>query len=102
MQIEEDRSKDGYIIMSLYLNHQQGEKSLRVLEALTGNAYIGQVDRSVQPVCWITNREAFFHYHTSLANNGVETSDIGGFLTKGLVSFHAYDLDGNRLNFSSM
>ncbi|MEK8130705.1 VOC family protein [Paenibacillus filicis] len=102
MQVENEWSKDGYAVMSLYLNHQPDHKSLWVLEPLTEGAYIGKVDGAVQPVCWVAGREDFFNYQTFLSGSGIETSEIGGFLTKGLVSFHIYDPDGNRLNFSSM
>ncbi|MFF2015744.1 VOC family protein [Paenibacillus sp. NPDC058177] len=102
MEMENDLSKDGYVIMSLQLNHQRDQKSLWVLEQLTEDAYIGKVDGPVRPICWVTDREDFFNYHTFLSDSGIETSDIGGFITRGMVSFHAYDPDGNRLNFSSM
>ncbi|REK75101.1 VOC family protein [Paenibacillus paeoniae] len=102
MEVENDSSQDGYAIMSLRLNHQPNHKSLWVLEQVTDDAYIGKVDGPVRPVCWVGDREAFFHYRTFLSESGIETSDVGGFLTRGLVSFHAYDPDGNRLNFSSM
>ncbi|NUU64451.1 VOC family protein [Paenibacillus agri] len=102
MEMESDFSKDGYVIMSLQLNHQRDQKSLWVLEQLTEDAYIGKIDGPVRPICWVTDREDFFNYHTFLSESGIETSDIGGFTTRGMVSFHAYDPDGNRLNFSSM
>lgn len=102
MQLEQDYSSEGYVIMSLKLNHHPNEKSLWVLEKAPEGAYIGKVDGLVQPVCWIHARDDFFGYHSYLSQNAIEVSEIGGFLTRGVVSFHFYDPDGNRLNISSM
>ncbi|MNG23030.1 hypothetical protein D3C84_1075860 [compost metagenome] len=102
MGIENDYSEYGFVIMSLGLNHQRDQKSLWVLEQLPEGTYTGKVDGQVWPVCWIAGREAFFQYRTHLIDSGIEASEVGGFLTRGLVSFHFYDPDGNRLNVSSM
>jgi len=102
MEIENGLGQDDYVIMSLPLNHQPASKSLWVLEKLKEDAYIGKVDGPVRPICWVADREDFFNYHAFLSGSGIETSDIGGFVTRGLVSFHFYDPDGNRLNISSM
>ncbi|WP_165279909.1 VOC family protein [Paenibacillus protaetiae] len=102
MDLENDWSKDGYALMSLGLNRRPGDKSLWVLEQLPENAYTGKADGQVQPVCWVAERSDFFNYQTFLLDSGVETSDIGGYVTRGMVSFHLYDPDGNRLNISSM
>lgn len=59
-------------------------------------------DGQVQPVCWIKSRDDFFRYHEQLKALGVDTSEVGGFLNRGMVSFHFYDPDGNRFNVSSM
>ena len=56
----------------------------------------------VQPVCWIKSREEFFQYNERLRSTGVETSEVGGFVERGMVGFHFYDPDGNRFNVSSM
>ena len=37
---------------------------------------------------WIKKREDFFKYHEYLQANGIETSEIGGFMDRGMVSFH--------------
>lgn len=102
MELENDAGSDGCAIMSLSLNHQPEHKSLWVLEQLPEDAYVGKVDGPVRPICWIGNRDDFFRYHSLLKETGIETSEVGGFLTRGLVSFHFYDPDGNRLNISSM
>lgn len=97
-----ERDKNGkYVMMRLKLNHSE-EHSLWIIEQIPENTAIGKVDGQAQPYCWIKDREAFFGYHQYLINNGIETSEIGGFLTKGMVSFHFYDPDGNRFNVSSM
>lgn len=101
MELVADESKQGYILMKLKLNHQ-AEDSLWIIEQLPDDTYIGKVDGQVQPICWIKDREAFFQYHQYLIERGIETSEVGGFITRGMVSFHFYDLDGNRFNISSM
>lgn len=101
MKLLERDKKGDFVIMALKLN-QNDEDSLWVIEHKQDDSYTGRVDGQVQPVCWIRNREDFFIYHQYLKDNGVEASDIGGFLTRGMVSFHFYDIDGNRLNVSSM
>ncbi|PZT53278.1 VOC family protein [Paenibacillus silvae] len=102
MEIVQDESSTfGYALMKLKLNHIE-EESFWIIEQLSEEAYKGKVDGQVQPVCWIKHREAFFRYHQFLLDCGIETSEVGGFLTKGMVSFHFYDLDGNRFNISSM
>lgn len=100
MKLLEHDSERKYAIMSLKLNHSDLD-SLWVLEQ-SSLENKGKVDGQVQPICWIQDREELFKYHQYLNDNGIETSKIGGFLTKGLVSFHFYDQDGNRLNISSM
>lgn len=101
MKVVEYDNKNQFVIMSLKLNHSE-EDSLWVIEQKPEGTYTGKVDGQVQPSCWIKDREDFFKYHQYLIDRGVETSEIGGFLTKGMVSFHFYDIDGNRLNVSSM
>lgn len=97
-----DRDQSGkFAIMALKLNHHE-EDSLWVIERKPEESYTGRVDGQVQPVCWIQSRDDFFRYHRYLRDDGIETSEIGGFITKGMVSFHFYDPDGNRLNISSM
>lgn len=98
--IEYDRVNQ-FIVMSLKLNHSE-DNSFWVLEQNPEGTYTEKVDGQVQPYCWIKDREDFFKYQQYLKDAGVEASDIGGFLTKGMVSFHLYDLDGNRINVSSM
>lgn len=100
MKLNERDAEGRYAIMSLRLNHSEGD-SLWVLEQTIAEP-MGNVDGQVQPICWVQDREQFFKYHQYLQNNGIETSEIGGFLTKGLVGFHFYDQDGNRMNISSM
>ncbi|WP_127531779.1 VOC family protein [Paenibacillus kobensis] len=102
MEVENDFSEYGFVIMSLGLNHQRDQKSLWVLEQLPEGAYTGKVSGQVWPVCWIPDREALFQYRTHLIDSGIEASEVGGFVTRGLISFHFYDPDGNRLNVSSM
>lgn len=101
MKVVERSQNDPFVIMALKLNHSEGD-SLWVLEQKLDDTYTGKVDGQVQPICWIKDRDDFFKYHQYLINSGVETSEIGGFITRGMVSFHFYDKDGNRLNVSSM
>lgn len=101
LKVVEYDNKNQFVIMSLKLNHSE-EDSLWVIEQKPEGTYTGKVDGQVQPSCCIKDREDFFKYHQYLIDRGVETSEIGGFLTKGMVSFHFYDIDGNRLNVSSM
>lgn len=100
MKITADHADQGYMLMSLKLNHLDGD-SLWVIEQ-DAQASINKADSQVQPICWIQERDEFFRYHQFLIDSGVETSDIGGFVTRGMVSFHCYDPNGNRYNFSSM
>lgn len=101
MKLVEQDEEGGFAIMSLKLNHSDGD-SLWVLEKMGEDAYKGRVDSQVQPYCWIKDRDDFFNYHQYLNDSGIDTSEVGGFVTKGMVSFHFYDPDGNRLNISSM
>lgn len=101
MKLLERDPRGNYVIMALKLNHSD-EDSIWVIERKPEESYTGRVDGQVQPVCWIKDREDFFKYHQYLIENGIETSEIGGFLTRGMVSFHFYDIDGNRMNVSSM
>lgn len=101
MSLVSNEINQGYEIMKLKLNHQKDD-SLWVIEQLQDDVYRGNVDGQIQPFCWIKNKEDFFGYHQYLLGNGIETSEIGGFTTRGMVSFHFYDLDGNRFNISSM
>ncbi|QMV44694.1 hypothetical protein [Cohnella cholangitidis] len=82
--------------------HDEESIRTRVLEQLADDAYQVKVDGQVRLICWVKLREHFFNYNQYLKNSGIVTSDIGGFLTRGMVSFHFYDPDGNRLNISSM
>jgi len=100
MSLVEDHSTKGYVIMKLKLNHQAAD-SWWVIEQCD-DAAANRIDGQVQPSCWIASRDDFFNYHQHLKDHGVAISDIGGFLTRGMVSFHCYDPDGNRLNISSM
>ncbi|WP_239614583.1 VOC family protein [Cohnella mopanensis] len=102
MEVDADYREHGYVIMKLKLNHQPEGHSLWVLEQLSEEAASGKVDGPVRLSCWVKEREDFFNYHRYLINSRIDTSEIGGFLTRGMVSFHFYDLDGNRLNISSM
>lgn len=102
MELEADHSEYGYVIMKLKLNHHPETPSLWVIETLSEDAYKGKVDGAVRLSCWIQDREDFFAYQQYLKDEQIETSEIGGFLTRGMVSFHFYDLDGNRFNISSM
>lgn len=101
MSLVADVTNQGYALMNLKLNHQEDD-SLWVIEQLPTDVYRGKVDGQVQARCWIKNRDEFFKYRQYLMGCGIETSEVGGFTTRGMVSFHFYDLDGNRLNVSSM
>ncbi|GAB6926294.1 hypothetical protein JCM10914A_02770 [Paenibacillus sp. JCM 10914] len=101
MKIMERDHNHQFVIMAMKLNHSE-EDSYWVIEQKPDAAYVGKVDGQVQPICWIKDREEFFKYHQYLIDSGVETSEMGGFITRGLVSFHFYDRDGNRFNISSM
>lgn len=101
MSIVEYDNENQYAIMSLKMNHSEGE-SLWVIEQNPNISSTAKVSNQVQPYCWIHNREEFFEYHQYLISEGIDTSEIGGFITQGMVNFHFYDLDGNRFNVSSM
>lgn len=102
MEVDQDYSEHGYVIMKLSLNHRPDQYSYWVLEQCGADAYFGKVDAQVRLSCWVRERDAFFQYHQHLINSGIEISEIGGFMTQGLVSFHMYDPDGNRMNISSV
>ncbi len=102
MELEDSFNHAHFAVMSLKLNHQRNDKSLWVLEKVPEDVPAGKVDGPVRPICWVANREQFFNYHSLLVDSGIEVSEVGGFITRGLVSFHFYDPDGNRLNISSM
>lgn len=98
-----ERDPDGHFaVMALKLNHADDEESLWVLERLPDDAHTDPRNGQVQPVSWIKSREDFFKYHEHLKEAGVDVSDVGGFVERGMVSFHFYDPDGNRFNVSSM
>lgn len=101
MRLVELNSENQFAIMSLKMNHSEDE-SLWVIEQNPNVSSTVKVSDQVQPFCWIQNREHFFEYRQYLINQGIDTSEIGGFITQGMVSFHFYDLDGNRFNVSSM
>lgn len=101
MSLVKDATDEGYAVMKLQLNHSEDD-SLWIIEQLPADAYRGKVDGQVQPVCWVNNRDDFFKYHQYLLDSGIDTSEVGGFTQRGMVSFHFYDLDGNRFNISSM
>lgn len=102
MRLVERDPDDRFAIMALKLNHAEGEDSLWVLERLPEGAETAKVNGPVQPICWIKSREDFFEYNEHLKSTGVDTSDVGGFVERGMVSFHFFDPDGNRFNISSM
>ena len=98
-----ERDPDGqFAIMALKLNHAENEDSLWVLERLPEGAHTDKRNGQVQPVSSIKSRDDFFKYHEHLKSIDVDTSEIGGFVARGMVSFHFYDPDGNRFNVSSM
>ncbi|PYI51569.1 VOC family protein [Paenibacillus flagellatus] len=101
MVIEQSCINEGYVTMSLGVNHRPGERSLWVLERLPESAFAEKTDGAVRPYCFIHGRESFMAYHRGLREAGVDVSDIGGFSPKGLAAFHFYDPDGNRFNVSS-
>lgn len=102
MRLVEQDPNDQFAIMALKLNHAEDQDSLWVLERLSSDAHTDPRNGQVQPRCWIKSRDDFFSYHEYLKSIGVETSEIGGFVARGMVSFHFYDPDGNRFNVSSM
>nr|WP_269669527.1 VOC family protein [Paenibacillus sp. GSMTC-2017] len=102
MHIVDQINNKDYVVMSLRLNHKPGELSLWILEQLPSGTPIGKVDAPIRPYCFIRSRQQFFTYHQYLQSCGIEVSKIGGFTDKGLVVFHFYDPDGNRLNISSI
>ena len=102
MRLVERDANDRFAIMALKLNHADDQESLWVLERLPEGASTDKRSGHVQPVSWIKSRDAFFAYHDHLRSIGVDTSEVGGFVERGMVSFHFYDPDGNRFNVSSM
>lgn len=101
MKLAERKDDEGYALLSLGVNHRKDDVSLWVLEQLSDPTPRANMDPPVRPYCFIASRERFFAYHAQLRSAGVETSDIGGFAERGLVAFHFYDPDGNRMNVSS-
>lgn len=101
MKMVEYHENSNFAIMALGLNHSE-EESLWVIEQQSDDSDRGRVNGQVQPSCWIKDREDFFNYHHFLKDCGIETSEIGGFIERGMVGFHFYDEDGNRFNVSSM
>ena len=102
MRLVERDPDDRFAVMALKLNHAEDQDSLWVLERLPEGAHTDKRNGQVQPVSWFKSREDFFKYHERLRSIGVDTSEIGGFVERGMVSFHFYDPDGNRFNVSSM
>ncbi|MFS0861096.1 VOC family protein [Fredinandcohnia sp. 179-A 10B2 NHS] len=100
MEVESEHINDGYVIMSLGVNHHPEGKSKWILEKLPENIYIGKVDGTIRPMCFIHNRDEFFEYHRFLRDSGVEVGEIGGYTGGGMSMFHFYDIDGNRFNVS--
>lgn len=101
MRLIERDPDNRFAVLALKVNHSDDD-SLWVLERLPENASTDPRSGQVQPVCWIKSRDDFFQYHKDLQRLGVKTSNVGGFLARGMVSFHFYDPDGNRFNVSSM
>jgi catechol-2,3-dioxygenase len=97
----EVNEKEGYAIMSLGVNHKPDNVSLWVLEQLPIDIRPEKIDASVRPYGFVESRHDFFTYHQNLRSRGIDVSEIGGFMEKGLVAFHFYDPDGNRLNIMS-
>lgn len=102
MRLVERAENDAFAIMALQLNHSEDRDSLWVLERLPDGAQTDRRSGQVQPVNWIKSRDDFFAYHGYLKSIGVDTSEVGGFIARGMVSFHFFDPDGNRFNVSSM
>ncbi len=100
MEVDSDCTSDGYVIMSLGVNHHDEGKSKWILERLAEDPSRGKVNGTVRPTCFIHHREEFFEYHRYLKESGVEVGEIGGFTGGGMSMFHFYDVDGNRFNVS--
>lgn len=90
----------GCLIMGLQAKMRAKEKMFWILEKLPNDAFTEEIDGPIRPLVLIKNRDAFFTYHRFLTENGIKCGDIGGFVEKGRVLFHFYDLDGNRFNVS--
>lgn len=101
MAVESEHIDDGYVVMSLGVNHHPDGKSKWVLETLPKNTYRGKIDGPLRPLCFVHNSDEFFNYHRFLQDHDVEVGDLGGFVDRGIAMFHFYDLDGNRFNVSS-
>jgi len=101
MKVVEYNKENNYVIMRLKMNHTE-EDSLWILEQLEQKSTIHYINDQVQPYCWIQSRDDFFKYHQLLKAQGIKVSEIGGFISAGMVSFHFYDPSGNRFNVSSM
>lgn len=84
MRLVERENNDRFAIMALKLNHAADQDSLWVLEQLPDGANTDRRSGQVQPVCWIRSRNEFFAYHKHLRSSGVETSEIGGFVERGI------------------
>lgn len=100
MELQLERSVDGYAVMTLGVNYEEG-RSQWVLEEDPAMPVTGPIDGLFRPRCFVGSREAFFKYHKDLSESGAPVSAIGGFTTRGLVFFHVYDPDGNRFDLSS-
>jgi len=100
MQVLENHIEDGYLVMGLKENYSESNQAVWILEKLPAGAYTGKIDGPIRPLTLVKNREAFFAYRHFLREQGVDCGDVGGFLEKGRVLFHFYDVDGNRFNVS--
>jgi len=96
MEIHEDRSEDGYVMMKLALEHHPEQFSAWCLEQLQPGAFTGKVDGPARPYVVVHDNDAFNQYHSFLRDSDVDVSDIW---VEGFQSyFHCYDPDGNRFN----
>jgi len=96
MEVHEDRSEDGFVIMKLALEHHPEKFSSWCLEQLQPGAYTGKADGPARPYVVVHDHGAFTRYHAFLQDSGVAVSDIWD---EGFQSyFHLYDPDGNRFN----
>jgi catechol 2,3-dioxygenase-like lactoylglutathione lyase family enzyme len=102
MELETERSEEGYAVMTLGVNYHPEGRSRWVLEENPGMPDTGPVDGLFRTRCFVQSREDFFAYHRFLRESGTPVSEIGGFVQRGMVHFHVYDPDGNRFNVSSM
>jgi catechol 2,3-dioxygenase-like lactoylglutathione lyase family enzyme len=83
MNVQEDHTEDGYLVMCLGDEFSDTRRSTWILEKFQSDAYTGKIDGAIRPLTKIKKRKDFFAYHQFLQDSGVECGDVGGHLEQG-------------------